>query len=119
MNAIVQSLELPLSIELLGRGTATKNVLDLLGLSTHEYHIIITIADRDRTALNTVGSPCLAKGGSGDALCGILSACLWEMKDPFESTRCACLRMGDAAVRAQNVSGDRGVLTADWLQYLK
>ena len=50
MNAIVQSLELPLSIELLGRGTATKNVLDLLGLSTHEYHIIITIADRDRTA---------------------------------------------------------------------
>ena len=80
---------------------------------------VSVIADRDRTALNTVGSPCLAKGGSGDALCGILSACLWEMKDPFESTRCACLRMGDAAVRAQNVSGDRGVLTADWLQYLK
>lgn len=50
MNAIVKSLELPLSIELLGRGTATKNVLDLLGLSTHEYHIIMTIADRDRTA---------------------------------------------------------------------
>lgn len=49
MNAIMQALELPLSIELLGRGTATKNVLDLLGLSTHEYHIIMTIADRDRT----------------------------------------------------------------------
>ena len=49
MNAIMQTLELPLSIELLGRGTATKNVLDLLGLSTHEYHIIMTIADRDRT----------------------------------------------------------------------
>ena len=50
MNAIMQSLELPLSIELLGRGTARKNVLDLLGLSTHEYHVIMTIADRDRTA---------------------------------------------------------------------
>ena len=50
MNAIMQTLELPLSIELLGRGTATKNVLDLLGLSTHEYHIVMTIADRDRTA---------------------------------------------------------------------
>ena len=50
MNAIMQTLELPLSIELLGRGTATKNVLDLLGLSTHEYHIIMTIADRSRTA---------------------------------------------------------------------
>ena len=49
MNAIMQALELPLSIELLGRGTARKNVLDLLGLSTHEYHIIMTIADRART----------------------------------------------------------------------
>ena len=36
--------------ELLGRGTATQNVLDLLGLSTREYHIVMTIADRDRTA---------------------------------------------------------------------
>lgn len=50
MNAIMQTLELPLSIELIGRGTARKNVLDLLGLSTHEYHIILTVADRDRTA---------------------------------------------------------------------
>jgi len=50
MNAIMQALELPLSIELLGRGTATQNVLDLLGLSTREYHIVMTIADRDRTA---------------------------------------------------------------------
>ena len=49
MNAIMQSLEMPLSIELLGRGTATKSVLDLLGLSAREYHIIMTIADRERT----------------------------------------------------------------------
>ena len=51
MNAILQTLELPLAIELLGRGTARKNVLDLLGLSTHEYHIIMTVADRNRTDL--------------------------------------------------------------------
>ena len=50
MNAIMQTLQLPLSIELLGRGTAKKDVLDLLGLSTHEYHIIMTIADRECTA---------------------------------------------------------------------
>ena len=49
MNAIMQSLEMPLSIELLGRGTATKSILDLLGLSAREYHIIMTIADRERT----------------------------------------------------------------------
>ena len=50
MSGIMQTLELPLSIELIGRGTARKDVLDLLGLSTHEYHIYITIADRERTA---------------------------------------------------------------------
>ena len=49
MNGIMQTLELPLSIELIGRGTARKDVLDLLGLSTHEYHIFMTIADRERT----------------------------------------------------------------------
>lgn len=49
LNAIMQTLELPLSIELIGRGTARKDVLDLLGLSTHEYHIILTVADRGRT----------------------------------------------------------------------
>ena len=49
MDGIVKSLELPLVIELLGRGTARKDVLDLLGLSTHEYHIFMTIADRERT----------------------------------------------------------------------
>ena len=49
MNGIMQTLELPLSIELIGRGTARKDMLDLLGLSTHEYHIFMTIADRERT----------------------------------------------------------------------
>ena len=49
MDGIVKSLELPLVIELLGRGTARKDVLDLLGLSTHEYHIFMTIADRECT----------------------------------------------------------------------
>ena len=49
MNGIMQTLELPLSIELIGHGTARKDVLDLLGLSTHEYHIFMTIADRERT----------------------------------------------------------------------
>lgn len=50
MNDICEKLELPLRIELIGRGTATKNMLDLLGLSAREYHIIMTVADRERTA---------------------------------------------------------------------
>lgn len=50
MNEICEKLNLPLTIQLRGRGTATKNMLDLLGLSSREYHIIMTIADRESTA---------------------------------------------------------------------
>lgn len=50
MNAICEGLGLPLCIQLRGRGTATRNVLDLLGLSAREYHIQMTIADRQNTA---------------------------------------------------------------------
>lgn len=49
MNAICRELELPISIDLIGRGTATKNILDVLGLGSREYHIIMTIADRKST----------------------------------------------------------------------
>ncbi len=50
MNAICEDLGMPIAIELLGRGTAAKSVLDLLGLGEREYHIILTVADRERTA---------------------------------------------------------------------
>lgn len=50
MNAICEELSLPLSLELLGKGTATKNMLELLGLGNREYHINITVANKERTA---------------------------------------------------------------------
>ena len=53
MNAIVQSLELPLSIELLGRGTATKNVLDLLGKS---IRVGMTTKELDKIAFDYIKS---------------------------------------------------------------
>lgn len=49
MNAICDALSLPLGIELRGKGTATKNMLDLLGLTAREYHIIMTFADKEHT----------------------------------------------------------------------
>ncbi len=50
MNSICEEIGMPISIELLGRGTATKNMLDLLGLGSREYHIIMTVADKEKTA---------------------------------------------------------------------
>jgi len=80
---------------------------------------VSVIAEGEKIALNTVGSPALAKGGSGDALCGILSATLCEKQDPFESSRIACLRMGAAAVKGAAVHGERGLLTLDMLSFLR
>ena len=50
MNAICEGLSLPVSLELLGKGTATKNMLELLGLGNREYHINITVANKEMTA---------------------------------------------------------------------
>ena len=47
---ICRQLELPISIMMHGRGTATKNMLDLLGLGSREYRIVMTVADRAKTA---------------------------------------------------------------------
>ena len=50
MDAICDRLELPIRLRLLGRGTATGNMLDLLGLRSREYRISLTVADKERTA---------------------------------------------------------------------
>lgn len=48
-NALCETLELPLCIHMYGRGTAQKSVLDLLGLRSLDYHVLMTIADKTRT----------------------------------------------------------------------
>ena len=49
VNALCEALELPLCLYMRGRGTAQKSVLELLGLRSHDYHVLMTIADRTRT----------------------------------------------------------------------
>ena len=49
MNAICEALDFPLCVRLLGHGTATKSMLDLLGLGSREYHIFMSVADREKT----------------------------------------------------------------------
>ncbi len=64
-------------------------------------------------ALNTVGTPALAKGGSGDGLAGVLAAFLAQrLPSPLEA---ACLIQGVAARRAEEKHGTRGLLTGEWL----
>lgn len=48
---ICKELDLPLALVLYGRGTATKSMLDLLGIQTKEKRIVMTVADENKTDL--------------------------------------------------------------------
>lgn len=50
LGSMCAELELPLCIELLGKGTATKSTLDILGLRARDYHVLITVANKEKTA---------------------------------------------------------------------
>lgn len=78
---------------------------------------VTTLYDGQQTALNVVGSPALAKGGSGDALAGTLAALLKE-KSPFDAAQTACLWHGMAGQYACAEQGDLSVLTTDVLDAL-
>ena len=49
MEKVIQSLRLPFSLTILGRGTATIEHLSLYGLAATEKAIISTVADGDQT----------------------------------------------------------------------
>ena len=67
-----------------------------------------------------MGSPALAKGGSGDALTGILAALLAASPGaaPFEAARAACLWLGLAGQQAQRRFGERSALTGEVIDCL-
>lgn len=71
------------------------------------------VTDGERVSLNVIGTPALAKGGSGDALAGILGALLAGGVPPFEAAQGACLWHGMAGLKAEEKFGQRGVLTGD------
>ena len=71
------------------------------------------VTDGERVSLNIVGTSALAKGGSGDALAGILGALLAGGMPPFEAAQGACLWHGMAGLEAEKQFGTRGVLTGN------
>ncbi len=76
---------------------------------------VSVIRDQGNTALNLEGSPALAKGGSGDALTGVIAALLAQQPGltPFESARTACLWHGMSGQEAARRMGVLSPLTSD------
>lgn len=69
-----------------------------------EYGVILVlksastvITDGRRTALNIRGNTALAKGGSGDMLCGYMCGCSARGTEPFEAAVCSTYVLGKAA----------------------
>ena len=79
---------------------------------------VMLTADGQQCALNAVGSPALAKGGSGDALAGILASLLGQGLPMFDAMRAACLWLGLAGIAAGKRCGVRAALTGDVIDSL-
>ena len=76
-------------------------------------HVSVLCAADGALAVNTAGSAALAKGGSGDALAGILTSLLGQGLDFLPAMQAASLWLGLAGQRAGEKYGLRGALTGD------
>lgn len=50
MLRLCRSLELPLNLALYGRGTASRSVLDLLGIASRERRVVLSVTNEEKTA---------------------------------------------------------------------
>jgi len=73
----------------------------------------VVAAPDGRCCINTTGNPGLARGGSGDALAGMLTALLACGLPAYEAAACAVWLHGAAADRAAALRGEYGMLPHD------
>ena len=76
------------------------------------------VCREDEVSVNPTGSPAMAKGGSGDVLCGILCALLAQGFDPLFSSRCAVFLHGLAGDLARDALGEYCVTPSDLIRFL-
>ncbi len=76
------------------------------------------ITDGERTAINLAGSPALAKGGSGDALAGLLAGTCARGVPPFEAACAACFLIGRAGELAEQEFGQYCATASDVIEFL-
>ena len=93
---------------------------DCIAVLKSDVSVIGEIQDESpRYYLNTVGTPALAKGGSGDALAGIAAVCLHEMENqPLLAAALACLWHGMASVCGEKKFGQRELTTSQLIDCL-
>ena len=76
------------------------------------------VSDGNHTVLCTEGTPGLSKGGSGDVLCGIITALLAQGLCPFDAARAGTYLLGTSAKDAYRLLGQRMLLASDVIDAL-
>lgn len=76
------------------------------------------IASGERVTVNPTGSPAMAKGGSGDVLCGILCALLAQGFEPVIAARSAVYLHGLAGDLACSALGEYSLTPSDLIRFL-
>ena len=71
------------------------------------------ICDGNKTCFSTFGNPGLAKGGSGDVLCGIILAMLSQGLKPFEAAIAGAYILGHSADEAMQILSNRMLIASD------
>ncbi len=89
----------------------SSSVLILKGFGT-------LIVKGQKVVVNPTGGPAMAKGGSGDVLCGILCALLAQGFDPFFSSGCSAYLHGLAGNLACEEKGEYSVAPSDLIDNL-
>lgn len=92
--------------------------------ATHPGLILVlkgygTLICRDgEAAVNPTGGPAMAKGGSGDVLCGLICALLAQGFDPWFSARCGAYLHGLAGDLAAGELGEYCLAPSDLIRWL-
>lgn len=71
------------------------------------------ITDGESVYINAAGSPCLAKGGSGDVLSGVIAAILSKGCDALKAAACGAYLLGQASEEAALKHGENSSTPID------
>lgn len=71
------------------------------------------VADGENLYVNPTGNPGMAKGGSGDVLCGMMCALIAQKYDPVFSAKCAVYLHGLAGDMACAEKGEYSIIPSD------
>ena len=66
-----------------------------------------------RACINATGTPAMAKGGTGDVLCGLIAALMAQGLRPYAAASLGCHLLGLAGMRAEAAIGGYGVLSSE------